>query len=449
MAQQVIPAAQLVTRFHTIERCNNYVATLLWCDFINNVNQKKEAIQYPRFIKHIIVDLIKKFLDIPQRIEEDYHSIKDDIPLVSVYTNRNVLVRGMLIPDAFLTEEIHATDDFKEYEMVFMNVDVLMNQPQPIISTQGTCRSTPRAHRTPILSAKGKKRKQSARESSSPRKSLKITIRQQKVVEGNKDDDDSEDRLEPESHKDKPEHLDDDDKDDENVDEEERETVPLPTTTTSKNLHSKRQISNKYNHLPCALRMMCRRQREDEIHSHHDDHQKEDASFKEEKIVKRHKASKVQSLIKATLNDVLSNQFKNAKKYAYHLEQITNFMENQIVWKSRQEDIRRLVPKPRVFFGPQRNLNEPPRYLYNKDMFFLKYGNNEEKKYILSLHKIHAEQFPEVDLEEKMNRIEAHEPYSIVDKPSTGVIYLSSKDEKRVMYLTKIVKFYDATLEKV
>ncbi|GKC00207.1 hypothetical protein Tco_0986343, partial [Tanacetum coccineum] len=32
------------------------------------------------------------------------------------------------------------------------------------------------------------------------------------------------------------------------------------------------------------------------------------------------------------------------------------------------------------------------------------YGNTEEKKYILSFHTIHAERFPEVDLEEKMNR---------------------------------------------
>ncbi|GJU46868.1 hypothetical protein Tco_1204134 [Tanacetum coccineum] len=96
-----------------------------------------------------------KFPDIPQRIEEDYHSIKDDIPLVSVYTPGNVLVRGMLVLDAFLTEEICATDDFKEYETVFMNVDVPMNQL-------------------------GKKGKQSVRESSSPRKTHKITIKKRK-----------------------------------------------------------------------------------------------------------------------------------------------------------------------------------------------------------------------------------------------------------------------------
>ncbi|GJW04276.1 hypothetical protein Tco_1563132 [Tanacetum coccineum] len=106
----------ILQMFHVvINRINVDYVALLWWEFMNNVNQKKEAIQYPRFIKLIIAYLMKKFLDIPQRIKEDYHSIKDDIPLVSVCTTRNVLVRGMLIPDAFLTEEIHATNDFKEY----------------------------------------------------------------------------------------------------------------------------------------------------------------------------------------------------------------------------------------------------------------------------------------------------------------------------------------------
>ncbi|GKC68513.1 hypothetical protein Tco_1101111, partial [Tanacetum coccineum] len=107
--------------------------------------------------------------------------------------------------------------------------------------------------------------------------------------------------------------------------------------------------------------------------------------------------------MEATLNDRLSNQIRNAEEYAYHLEQATNFMENQIVWESRQEDIRRSIPKPLIFYGPQRNLNEPPGYFYNKDLFFLKNGNTEEKNYILSLYKIHTELFPEADLEEKMN----------------------------------------------
>ncbi|GJR03403.1 hypothetical protein Tco_0526387 [Tanacetum coccineum] len=111
-----------------------------------------------------------------------------------------------------------------------------------------------------------------------------------------------------------------------------------------------------------------------------------------------------QERMKVTLRDMMSNQFRNAKEYGYHLGQSTNYMENQIVWESRQEDIRRSKPRALVFYGPQRNPNEPPRYLYNKDLFFLKNGNSEEKSYILLLYKIHVVPFLKDDQEEKMSR---------------------------------------------
>nr|GEV16753.1 hypothetical protein [Tanacetum cinerariifolium] len=518
---------------------------IMFKDFMKNVFQKKKVIQYPCFIKLIVVDLMKTFPKIPKRNEEDY---------------------------AFLTTEIRETNDFKEYEMVFMKVDVLMNQPQPVVSTQGTHRITPSTHRSPIISAsppESKKRNQIAGESSSPRKSLKITITQKKLVE--KDDDDYEDMIEPESHKDNQEVVDDDDhKEKENQDDrmgsldELTDTVSNPTISTSKHLTVKKRISSKYSHLPGALRMMCRRQvvpqiaenvtndlietnlkpcivntiiedrdafrseipafvsqkfkahalaiieelfknhmkrnlqdraddialwealrrkfekyssntscREDAFHSHHDEHQDDDAPLEGEKRVKRSKESKRSKSTKgssskhsrkdsttyvskqqsqqqewdlweeenvidedevnpedvtpeltaesqnvdkrvptifdharmeATLRDSLSNLSRNAEEYAYHLEQSTNFMENQIVWESRQQDIPRTIPKTLIFYGPQRDPNEPLRPLYNKDLFFLRYGNTKEKKYILSLHKIHAEEFLEPDLEEKLKR---------------------------------------------
>ncbi|GKB94065.1 hypothetical protein Tco_0980202 [Tanacetum coccineum] len=34
--------------------------------------------------------------------------------------------------------------------------------------------------------------------------------------------------------------------------------------------------------------------------------------------------------MEVTLKDMMSNQFKNAEEYAYHIEQATNYMENQI-----------------------------------------------------------------------------------------------------------------------
>ncbi|GJS45267.1 hypothetical protein Tco_0595388 [Tanacetum coccineum] len=72
----------------------------------------------------------------------------------SVYSMGNATVRGMLIPDAFITNEIHVTDDYKEYETVFVGVVVLMIQPKPFVSTQGTHRTTPSTHRLPTLSVR-------------------------------------------------------------------------------------------------------------------------------------------------------------------------------------------------------------------------------------------------------------------------------------------------------
>nr|GEX91457.1 hypothetical protein [Tanacetum cinerariifolium] len=140
MAQQIIPAAQL---------------------------QKKNVITYPRFTKLIIVDLIKKYLSIPKRLDEDYHSITDDIPLVSVYSTGNVSFRGMLIPNEFLTD-----------------------RSVPLMIIRRTHRTTPSIRRSPTLTAspRKKKRKKVSREKSSPRKSLKVTIKQKHVVKSDTDE---------------------------------------------------------------------------------------------------------------------------------------------------------------------------------------------------------------------------------------------------------------------
>ncbi|GJX01048.1 hypothetical protein Tco_0184961 [Tanacetum coccineum] len=152
--------------FHVVVKHTNVDYDDFLLDFMNCVSQKKDVSQYPCFTKLIIADLMKKFPSIPLRLEEDYHSIKDDIPLVSVYTTGNVQIRGMLIPDAFLTAEIRATNDYKEYETVF-----------ELYSTPTLTTASPQ----------GKKRKQSAGKTSSPLKSLKVTIKQKQVVKGEKD----------------------------------------------------------------------------------------------------------------------------------------------------------------------------------------------------------------------------------------------------------------------
>ncbi|GJW58111.1 hypothetical protein Tco_0104842 [Tanacetum coccineum] len=91
---------------------------------------------------------------------------------------RNVTVKGMLIPDVFLTDDICATSEYKEYEMVFVEVDVPTIHLQLVESTQGTNR-TPSTHKTPTPIVvvddviQKKKRKQVAGETSSPGNLLK------------------------------------------------------------------------------------------------------------------------------------------------------------------------------------------------------------------------------------------------------------------------------------
>nr|GEY19028.1 hypothetical protein [Tanacetum cinerariifolium] len=57
-----------------------------------------------------------------------------------------------------------------------------------------------------------------------------------------------------------------------------------------------------------------------------------------------------------------------------------------------------------VFLVYERDPNAPLMTLLNQDLFYLKNGNSETKKYVLSLHKVHAFPFPEDDLEELNTR---------------------------------------------
>ncbi|GJV55343.1 hypothetical protein Tco_1456348 [Tanacetum coccineum] len=145
----MIRQINIIQIFHVVvNRVHVDYAALLWWDFLHCVQQKKDVIQYPHFTKVIIADLMKKFSFIPQRLEEDYQSIKDDIPLVSVYTTGNVTVRGMLIPNEFLTDALRATRDIRS-----MQSNVVQNK---------------------------RKRKQVAGETSSPKPSFMIRVKQMK-----------------------------------------------------------------------------------------------------------------------------------------------------------------------------------------------------------------------------------------------------------------------------
>nr|GEY40695.1 hypothetical protein [Tanacetum cinerariifolium] len=175
-------AAQLVPKSQGIGRCNNYAMLQInieiiesfmhtvgyqgVVDKVSDFYRKYLAQPWQTMFKLIIADLMKKYPFIFLRLEEDYHSIKDDILLKYPSIFLRLEEDYHSIKDD-IPLEICATDDYKNYEMMFVNIVVLMNQQQLVVSIQGTHRSTPRAHRTPTLtdaSPQGKKRKQSAEE---------------------------------------------------------------------------------------------------------------------------------------------------------------------------------------------------------------------------------------------------------------------------------------------
>ncbi|GJY33297.1 hypothetical protein Tco_0417766 [Tanacetum coccineum] len=167
------------------------------------------------------INILQLFHAVVNRINVDYAAL-----FGWDFNNCNVTVRGMLIPDALLTKEIHATDDYKEYETMFINVAVLMNQPQPVVE--------------------GEKDEESYAD---------------KFVASMIHDDDFGDRIDPESHKGHPEVVvvdDDDNKEEkkyEKKDDEmgslengtEKMQTPIPTTPRSPriNLLSDKNIAQE------------------------------------------------------------------------------------------------------------------------------------------------------------------------------------------------------------
>ncbi|GKA62004.1 hypothetical protein Tco_0761523 [Tanacetum coccineum] len=392
----------ILQMFHAvINQTNVDYAALLWWDFTSNVNQKKESIQYPRFIKLIITDLIKKFPDIPQRIEDDYHSIKDDIPLVMVKGEKDGDDSvDRLEPVIHKDNPKHVDDDDDKDKEKVDEEEGGEIEVTDLVSQEFNAQA-PKIIEELFKNYVQSNMKRSLQDQANDlalwevlkckfeKSSTSYTSCRDDDIHSQRHDDHQEDDAPPEGEKRVKRHK------------------------TSKSLKSVRGSMSKHS-AKYSTTYVSKQQQQQEW-----DAWVEETVIDEDEVILEDETPKLitklqdvdkrvptiydYARMKATLNDALSNQFKNAQEYAYHLEQTKNFLENQIVWESRQEDIRRPVLRPLVFFRPQRNPNEPPRYLYNKDLFFLKYGNTEEKKYILSLHKIHRERFPKVDLEEKMN----------------------------------------------
>ncbi|GJT42719.1 hypothetical protein Tco_0951434 [Tanacetum coccineum] len=184
--------------------------------------------------------------------------------------------------------------------------------------------------------------------------------------------------------------------------------------------------------------------------------------------------------LKKMADEMLRQRCTSGDEHQYHIDQMKNFLQSDIVWESRKEIL--VSPHPRkitpLVQSCQRDPEAPALSLINQDLLYLKKGNSGPEKIVLSLHKFPAIVFNDDDIEERTSRwvnkcikkfnpyaryglyqcssgqpitfpgIEEYDVFSIVYEPVHGIIYTNSKKEKRVMRHSEIHKFCDATLRR-
>ncbi|GKE62512.1 hypothetical protein Tco_1512879, partial [Tanacetum coccineum] len=130
-------------------------------------------------------------------------------------------------------------------------------------------------------------------------------------------------------------------------------------------------------------------------------------------------------------------------EHQYHIDQMKNFLQSDIVWESRKESL--VSPHPRkitpLVQSCQRDHEAPALSLINQDLLYLKKGNSGPEKIVLSLHKFPAIVFNSRWVNKCIKKFNSCARY--------GFYQCSSGQEReKVMRPSEIHKFCDATLRR-
>nr|GEV09688.1 hypothetical protein [Tanacetum cinerariifolium] len=402
-----------------------------------------------------------KFESIPKRLEEDYHTSKDDIPLVNVYTIRKVIVRGMLVTDDLLTDAIRDTQSYKDYVNKFERVEVTMIQPDLVESTLGTHR-TPRATRTPNLANQQKPTSitplppcddqerddiiKATQLSLALNKTVKVYEEQQMVVVVKKkmldedveklvdeeeesdgidfadtvilSDKDSGDRLEPMSHKKKPKKNDDDNKkkddkkDNDDDDQDDHALIRTRVTGSSEIRTEKMQTLISSPHRSPRTYLSSPRTY---LSSDKENDQELTASAKFDKS-------------SASAGSCKNDAFRK-RDHDEHQGDDAPLEGEKSVKRQKTSKSSKSTREPEL----------TSKVFVQQRLILLEEWEYQGKEIKINLAA------PTLNF----SSIKACDPFSIIDKPTTGLIYLNNKNDKIFIDLEELSKFCDDTLEKV
>ncbi|GJY73314.1 hypothetical protein Tco_0477745, partial [Tanacetum coccineum] len=105
-------------------------------------------------------------------------------------------------------------------------------------------------------------------------------------------------------------------------------------------------------------------------------------------------------------DEMLRQRCTSGDEHQYHIDQMKNFLKSDIVWESRKEIL--VSPHPRkttpLVHSRQKDSEAPTLSLINQDLLYLRKGNSEPEKIVLSLHKFPAVIFNDNDIEERTSR---------------------------------------------
>ncbi|GJT27063.1 hypothetical protein Tco_0907338 [Tanacetum coccineum] len=166
--------------------------------------------------------------------------------------------------------------------------------------------------------------------------------------------------------------------------------------------------------------------------------------------------------LRKVVNEMLRQRCTSGDEHQYHIDQMQNFLKNNIVWESKKEIlVSPYLQKPTlVVQSCQRDPKDPALSLVNQDLLYLKKRNSRPKKIMMSLHNFPAIIFPNDDIEESTSRwvdkcVKRFNPYAGYSvehwkNPHAKIFYIKKKKEtekpKEVVYsnskIVQIIKTY-------
>ncbi|GJW72825.1 hypothetical protein Tco_0132195 [Tanacetum coccineum] len=168
--------------------------------------------------------------------------------------------------------------------------------------------------------------------------------------------------------------------------------------------------------------------------------------------------------LKKMADEMLRQRCTSGDEHQYHIDQMKNFLQSDIVWESRKEIL--VSPHPRkitpLVQSCQRDPEAPALSLINQDLLYLKKGNSGPEKIVLSLHKFPAIVFNDDDIEERTSRwvnkcIKKFNPYARYGvenwkNPHAKIFYIRRQKEpgrpKEEIYsnskIVQVIKTYSA-----